>query len=63
MSVLRDLVDRRGQTILMVTHDARHAALANRLLRLRDGQLADEQHLAPAARSPSRVLEDLETLP
>ena len=63
MSVLRDLVDRRGQTILMVTHDARHAALANRLLRLRDGQLAEEQHLAPAARSPSRVLEDLETLP
>jgi len=63
MSVLRDLVDRRGQTILMVTHDARHAALANRLLRLRDGQLAEEQHLAPASRSPSRVLEDLETLP
>lgn len=62
MAVLRNLVDQQGQTILMVTHDARHAALANRLLRLRDGQVIEEQRLAPAARSLSRVLADLEPL-
>src|SRR5207302_7681 len=33
MMLLRNLVDERGQTILMVTHNVRHAALADRLLR------------------------------
>jgi putative ABC transport system ATP-binding protein len=62
MAVLRKLVDEQRQTILMVTHDARHAALANRLLRLRDGQIVEEQELPPA-RPLRRVLEDLEVSP
>jgi putative ABC transport system ATP-binding protein len=58
MAVLRDLV-RQGQTILMVTHDARHAAMAHRLLRLRDGRIIEEQILS-RVRPLDQVLEDLE---
>jgi putative ABC transport system ATP-binding protein len=46
MSVLRSLSDDRGQTIVMVTHDAAHAALSDRLIHLRDGRIAEEQLLA-----------------
>lgn len=45
MQLLRRLVDERGQTIFMVTHDASHAAVADRLILLRDGRVVDEQHL------------------
>ena len=61
MAVLRKLVDQEGQTILMVTHDARHAAMANRLLRLRDGRVVEELCM-PRARPVSEVLHDLEPL-
>jgi len=40
MALLRRLADQRGQTVLMVTHDARQAAVADRLVRLEDGQVA-----------------------
>jgi putative ABC transport system ATP-binding protein len=39
ISLLRDLVDQRGQTVVMVTHDPDIAACANRIIRLRDGRL------------------------
>ena len=59
MLVLRQLVDDQGHTILMVTHDARNAALADRLLRLRDGCVVEEQGLS--RRPPiGEVLGDLE---
>jgi putative ABC transport system ATP-binding protein len=61
MALMRDLADQHGQTILMVTHNARHAALADRLIRLRDGRVVDEQAL-PRKRTVSEVLEDLESL-
>ncbi|HLJ98217.1 MAG TPA: ABC transporter ATP-binding protein [Gemmataceae bacterium] len=61
MMLLRTLVDERGQTILMVTHNVRHAALADRLLRLRDGRIVEQQSL-PRSRSVEKVLEDLESL-
>src|SRR5438876_8760160 len=61
MMLLRNLVDERGQTILMVTHNVRHAALADRLLRLRDGRVVEQQTL-PRSRPPQKVLEDLESL-
>jgi putative ABC transport system ATP-binding protein len=38
----------RGQTLLLVTHDARVAATADRIVTLRDGRVADESELAPA---------------
>jgi putative ABC transport system ATP-binding protein len=38
----------RGQTLLLVTHDARVAAAADRVVTLRDGLVVDEAALAPA---------------
>ncbi len=42
MTLLRQLVHERRQTLLMVTHDAEHAARADRIIHLRDGQIVDE---------------------
>jgi putative ABC transport system ATP-binding protein len=61
MGLLRRLVDERQQTILMVTHAARHAAVADRLVRLRDGRIVEEQSLVDS-RPAEKVLEDLESL-
>jgi putative ABC transport system ATP-binding protein len=43
MNLLRALVDERGQTILLVTHNAQHAAFADRLVSLRDGQIIEDR--------------------
>ena len=40
-ALLRNLVDQRGQTIVMVTHDAEIAARADRVVHIRDGLVAD----------------------
>jgi putative ABC transport system ATP-binding protein len=40
----------RGQTLLLVTHDARVAAAADRVIMLRDGLVTDESELQPARR-------------
>jgi putative ABC transport system ATP-binding protein len=37
-----------GQTILMVTHDARVASAADRIITMRDGRIVDDSALAPA---------------
>jgi putative ABC transport system ATP-binding protein len=39
MTLLRQLVAQHRQTLLMVTHDANHAARADRIVYLRDGQI------------------------
>ncbi len=62
IALLRKLVDEHGQTIVMVTHNAGHAAMADRLITLRDGRIEDEQTL-PRGRSPDAVLQDLEPSP
>jgi putative ABC transport system ATP-binding protein len=46
----------RGQTLLVVTHDARVAAAADRVVSLRDGQVADETPLG-AVRQVAGLLE------
>jgi putative ABC transport system ATP-binding protein len=61
MTLLRTLVDEQGQTILMVTHAARQAAMADRLVHLRDGRIVEEQALLPG-RPASKILADLESL-
>jgi putative ABC transport system ATP-binding protein len=38
----------QGQTLLLVTHDARVAAAADRVITLRDGLVVDDSALAPA---------------
>jgi putative ABC transport system ATP-binding protein len=40
IALLRGLVDEHRQTLLLVTHDAGHAALADRVITLQDGRLA-----------------------
>jgi putative ABC transport system ATP-binding protein len=43
---------RRGQSLLMVTHDARAAAAADRVVRLRDGRIVSDGGLQPARPNP-----------
>jgi putative ABC transport system ATP-binding protein len=47
---------RRGQTLLLVTHDARVAAAADRVRRLRDGRIVAGARLDPA-RSVANLLD------
>jgi putative ABC transport system ATP-binding protein len=47
LALLRAARD-RGQTLLIVTHDARVAAVADRIVSLRDGLVADETQLEAA---------------
>ena len=49
LDILWDSSDRLGQTIVLVTHDARAAAYADRVLIVRDGQISDEVHLGRRA--------------
>ncbi|MFI7044202.1 ABC transporter ATP-binding protein [Streptosporangium sandarakinum] len=42
LALLRDVVDRRGQTVVMVTHDPVAAAHAGRVVLMADGRIADE---------------------
>src|SRR3954453_10139449 len=45
MALLREAHDTDGQTIVLVTHDARVAARADRVLAMRDGAVAHETRL------------------
>ncbi|MEI9976975.1 MAG: ABC transporter ATP-binding protein [Ignavibacteriota bacterium] len=42
LEILRDLNQRLGQTILMITHNPEAAAFAHRTIRMRDGKVMDE---------------------
>ncbi len=41
LGILRDLNDRLGQTILMITHDPDAAAYGHRMVRMRDGRVLE----------------------
>ncbi|MEV5408277.1 ABC transporter ATP-binding protein [Thermopolyspora sp. NPDC052614] len=45
-------VHAKGQTIALVTHDARVAGMADRVISLLDGQIVDDADVAPARRRP-----------
>ena len=47
-----------GQTILLVTHDARVASAADRVITMRDGRIADDAPLSPGG-DPGRLLSRL----
>jgi putative ABC transport system ATP-binding protein len=58
MTLLRQVVAERRQTLLMVTHDAHHAALADRIVYLRDGRIVEESldtAVALSLRDPFRT--------
>lgn len=45
VGLLRNIVDEWGQTLVIVTHDPRVAAHADRIIFLKDGQIVDENRL------------------
>jgi putative ABC transport system ATP-binding protein len=49
VAMLRELVDQRGQTMILVTHDAEVAAQADRIVHLFDGQIESEDVLVELA--------------
>jgi putative ABC transport system ATP-binding protein len=51
MRLLRSQCD-AGGTAILVTHDAAHAAWADRVVFLRDGRIVDEAHPAPGPEFP-----------
>jgi putative ABC transport system ATP-binding protein len=55
MKLLRELVGKHGQTVVMVTHDAEIAAAADRVLRMRDGLIAHDHR-------PNAVIESTPVL-
>jgi putative ABC transport system ATP-binding protein len=59
LTLLRELVDREGQTTVMVTHDPVAAARADRVVFLVDGRVVDEL-LAPDAETVAARMTGLE---
>ncbi|QYH19286.1 ABC transporter ATP-binding protein [Corynebacterium aquatimens] len=59
LSILRHAVDHDGQTVVIVTHDARAASYADRVVFLRDGQIVDEM-LDPTMDAILRVMAGIE---
>src|SRR3954470_2542429 len=59
IALLRDAHDSQGQTIVLVTHDARVAARADRVIAMRDGEIAHETRLEPgdAKAAVSRLMQ------
>jgi len=49
LELIRDSVDSYGQTTVMVTHEARAASIADRILFLADGRIVQEMHEGTAA--------------
>src|SRR5688572_7702914 len=58
LKLLRRAVDEFGQTIVMVTHDAKAAAIADEVLFLADGRIVDREE----GPSVDRILDHLRTL-
>ncbi|MGI9049998.1 MAG: ABC transporter ATP-binding protein [Rubrobacteraceae bacterium] len=58
LELLRESATRYGQTIIMVTHDARAASNADRVVFLSDGRVVDEDRNP----DPDRILERIKTL-
>jgi putative ABC transport system ATP-binding protein len=48
LDLFKDLNRRRGQTILMITHNPEAAAVAQRRIELRDGRVVSPVVVAPA---------------
>ncbi len=44
LTLLQDLNQRLGQTIVMITHDSEAASMANRVVEMRDGQILARTH-------------------
>ncbi len=49
--LLRQVTKEYGRTVVMVTHDPRIAAYADRIIFLKDGKVVDETNLEPDSTS------------
>jgi putative ABC transport system ATP-binding protein len=58
---LRRTVDDWGRTVVMVTHDPRMAAYADRIIFMKDGTVVDDTRLSPD-KGADYVFERMETL-
>ena len=45
LKLMREMTDKTGKTIVMVTHDLKAAQTGNRLIRMRDGSLESDESL------------------
>lgn len=45
IDVMQELHQKKGQTIIMVTHEREYAVVADRIIHLEDGTIVDEEHL------------------
>lgn len=55
-SLLRDATKKYGRTVIMVTHDPRIAAYADRIIFLKDGKVVDETHLERKNKDNAQML-------
>lgn len=60
LEILRTAVDQDRQTVVIVTHDARAASYADRVIFLRDGQIVDELN-EPTMESILQVMSGIES--
>jgi putative ABC transport system ATP-binding protein len=60
--LLRQISDEWGRAVLMVTHDPRIAAYADRILFLKDGTIVDETRLSGGGDNARQVREKIEAL-
>ena len=60
LRILRESVDRLGQTVVVVTHDPHAAGFADRVLFLADGRIVDELR-DPTADTVLDSMKQLET--
>ena len=68
MDLMRDVVRKQGQTLIMVTHDNQLAGYADRIFRIIDGKIVDVidnkaeeialEHTVLSDEKENRVLED-----
>jgi putative ABC transport system ATP-binding protein len=62
LRILRESVDRLGQTVVIVTHEPHAASYADRVLFLTDGRIVDQLH-GPTADSVLERMKRLESTP
>jgi putative ABC transport system ATP-binding protein len=62
LNLLRHSCDDMGQTIIMVTHDAKAASYADRVVFLKDGRIVDQLQLNGARGETAKILEHLKAL-
>ena len=61
LDILRTSVDDLEQTVVIVTHDAKAASYADRVVFLADGRLVDELH-NPTAENILRIMARIEDM-